>query len=252
MRLIRFFTKEGGRVLDPFLGVGSTLKACALSGRWGVGVELIERWVSLSRRRLSEEVGPHALASQEVIRGDSRIVLQDSGRFPDASMDFVVCSPPYWKILTKKADHKVKSERLKHGLATQYSEEPADLGNMPDYLAFLDGVCDVFDQCWRILKPGKYAAIVVGDFRHHNRFIAYHADLFERLTNPAVGGRYEPQGIIIWAQNHKRLYPYGYPFAFVPNLHHQYVLIVRKPKEKADRAQPKKPGRQAPRIKAKD
>ena len=29
-RLIRFFTKRGQVVLDPFVGVGSTLKACAL------------------------------------------------------------------------------------------------------------------------------------------------------------------------------------------------------------------------------
>src|SRR4051812_7712399 len=32
-RLIRFFTKSGEEVLDPFLGVGSTLKACAVLGR---------------------------------------------------------------------------------------------------------------------------------------------------------------------------------------------------------------------------
>ena len=28
-RHIKFFTKEGDKVLDPFLGAGSTLKACA-------------------------------------------------------------------------------------------------------------------------------------------------------------------------------------------------------------------------------
>src|SRR5919201_3872294 len=33
--LIRFFTKQGGRVLDPFAGVGGTLLACALEGRRG-------------------------------------------------------------------------------------------------------------------------------------------------------------------------------------------------------------------------
>src|SRR5512147_2449586 len=38
--LIRFFTKQGGRVLDPFAGVGGTLLACAIEGREGVGVEL--------------------------------------------------------------------------------------------------------------------------------------------------------------------------------------------------------------------
>jgi DNA modification methylase len=32
-RLIRFFTKTGNLVLDPFVGIGSTLKACAVEGR---------------------------------------------------------------------------------------------------------------------------------------------------------------------------------------------------------------------------
>ena len=29
-------------------------------------------------------------------------------------------------------------------------------------------------------------------------------------------------------QNHKSLLPYGYPFAYVENIHHQYILIFRK------------------------
>jgi DNA modification methylase len=36
-RLVRFFTKRGETVLDPFVGVGSTLKACALESRKGMG-----------------------------------------------------------------------------------------------------------------------------------------------------------------------------------------------------------------------
>src|SRR2546423_10995261 len=39
-RLIRFFTKRGDVVLDPFVGVGSTLKACAVEGRKGIGFAL--------------------------------------------------------------------------------------------------------------------------------------------------------------------------------------------------------------------
>ncbi len=232
MRLIRFFTKTGERVIDPFLGVGSTLKACALAERRGVGIELISHWTELSRDRLLHEVGPEALRTQTILTGDSRAMLGNKRKFPDATFDFAVCSPPYWKILTKKADHKVRTVRLKHGLAKQYSEEEADLGNIDDYEGFLDEVCKVFHHCWRVLKPGRYAAIVVGDFRHGSDYIAYHADLIRRLTGPSASPKFDLHGIIILAQNHKRLYPYGYPFAYVPNLHHQYVLILRKPKSR--------------------
>ena len=34
------FSFAGDIVLDPFVGVGSTLKACALEGRKGIGFEL--------------------------------------------------------------------------------------------------------------------------------------------------------------------------------------------------------------------
>lgn len=230
MRLILFFTKSGERVLDPFVGVASTLKACALSGRLGLGIELIPRWVELGRQRLAEEVGQQALETQQIVEGDAAVLLSDLDLFPDESFDFMVCSPPYWAILNKKADHKVRSERIANGLATTYSDEAADLGNIDSYDRFLAAVCGVFDQCWRVLKPGRYASIVVSDFRHGSRYIAYHADLIDRLTNAHAGGLFELQGVTILAQNHKRLYPYGYPSTYVQNIHHQYILILRKPK----------------------
>jgi len=205
------------------------LKACALTGRVGVGIELIDTWAGLSRRRLIEEVGPDSLEHQTIVHGDSRVALSDSERFPDASFDFVVTSPPYWRILGKRADHKVKAERLSQGLAVRYSDDdPRDLGNLQDYDEFLSEVSSVFAQCCRVLKAGKYLSIVVGDFRHGSQYVAYHADLIARLTDPVIG--FDLHGINILVQNHKRLYPYGYPSTYVPNLHHQYVLILRKPK----------------------
>ena len=60
-RLIRFFTKKGETVLDPFVGVGSTLKAAAMEGRNGIGIELNSRYATLARERLNMEVEETAL-----------------------------------------------------------------------------------------------------------------------------------------------------------------------------------------------
>jgi DNA modification methylase len=238
-KLILFFTKKGGRVLDPFSGSGSTLIACLNTNREGLGVELVDKWITISNQRLERAkqiVGSllntptefvqdkTELLTQpalEIMQGDSRVVLKRIGR---ESFDFVVTSPPYWAILTKARDHKSKRERLSKGLPTKYSEDKRDLGNAPSYRDFLHELTKVFGECYRVLKQGKYMVIVVSDFRHGSRFVQFHNDLSEAVQK--VG--FSLEGITILVQDSKNLYPYGMPYAFVSNIHHQYILIFRK------------------------
>ena len=49
--LIEFLTRPGATVLDPFLGSGTTLVACAQTGRNGIGVELGEDYFSIACAR---------------------------------------------------------------------------------------------------------------------------------------------------------------------------------------------------------
>lgn len=229
-RLITFFTKKGMRVLDPFGGVGSTAKACELEGRICTSIELQEKWHSLAIKRLETEVGIGTSANHEFILGDSREVLK---QMPSQSFDFVVTSPPYWSILNKKADYKVKAERLANDLATNYSDDANDLANIKSYEEFLDVLVNqVFLECARVLKTKKYMCLVVSDFRDKSSFISFHSDLIQLLNkrNTSDGSKVVLQGIKILLQNHKSLLPYGYPFAYVENIHHQYILIFRKEK----------------------
>src|SRR5699024_5271390 len=163
------------------------------------------------------------------IVGDSKEVLKT---LDSNSMDFMVTSPPYWMILNKKADHKVKKERVANNLATNYSEnDEADLANVEDYNEFLDIlVNDIFIESARVLKDKKYMALVVSDFRHKSEYVSFHSDLIHKLNNREIedGGTLKLQGTKILIQNHKSLLPYGYPYAYVENIHHQYVLIFRK------------------------
>lgn len=76
-------------------------------------------------------------------------------------------------------------------------------------------------------------AIVVSDFRDKSEYISFHSDLIHEMNKAKIpgGGVLKLQGTKILLQNHKSLLPYGYPFAYVENIHHQYVLIFRKEKK---------------------
>lgn len=225
-RLIRFFTKRGGVVLDPFVGIGSTLKACAIEGRNGIGIDLNPQFVKLARQRLETEVRDmfSSVESQQILEGDARILIRD---IEDESVDFVVTSPPYWAIL-KKEDHKVRQERLANGLSTNYGNDPRDLANIKDYKEFLRDLTGIFDECRRVLRPGKYMAIIVSDFRDKSHYVMFHSDLAYALEQIGL----EMRGLTVLYQRHKRIFPYGYPYSYVPNIHNQFILILQKPKTK--------------------
>ncbi len=218
-RLIRFFTKEKDLVLDPFCGVASTLKACAILKRKGLGIELSEKWANLGINRLKEEVSNSS--EQKILIGDARNILKE---LKSESVSYIVTSPPYWNILMKKTIGKKRKARAKAGFQTKYSESTEDLGNISNYTEFLSELQSCFKECHRILKEKRYATVIVSDFRHRSEFVPFHSHVADILSK--VG--FTLQGITVLIQNSKKLYPYGYPFAYVPNIHHQYAIIVRK------------------------
>jgi site-specific DNA-methyltransferase (adenine-specific) len=56
-RCIRLFSYVGDTVLDPFLGSGTTLLACAELGRKGIGVEIDPVYCEVAEERIREALG---------------------------------------------------------------------------------------------------------------------------------------------------------------------------------------------------
>ncbi len=83
-----------------------------------------------------------------------------------------------------------------------------------------------------MLRPGRYAVLIVRDAYQGGRYLFTAADLAARAD--AVG--LVPKGDIAWYQAGTRLRPYGYPRSFVPNIAHQHIVVLRKTPERAAEA----------------
>lgn len=232
---LRFFTRRGGWVLDPFCGSGATLVAAREEGRNAVGIEISERYVAMTRARL-EDLPDVGTCRTAVVHGDARALtdadtwseVRDVPRASDGlpRFDFVMTSPPYWNMLRTSRGGVLSTHkrRAQDGLDTDYGAAGGNLEAVTDYDEFIEALGAVFDGCARLLRPGKYLVIVAQNVRvpeGHVRPLAW--DLARRVSRTLSF-----QGERIWCQNSKRLGIWGYPTTFVPNYHHHYCLIFRR------------------------
>lgn len=206
---IEFFTKQGQVVLDPLLGTGSTLVACDMTGRIGIGVELEEQWAKIAKTR----------TKQTVIVGDSRNL--DNMNLPQ--IDFVITSPPYWNQL-KRASMRQK-ERAEIGIPTEYSEDGRNIGNIDDYMAFIEEQKKIFDKVYEIVKPGGYLVIITNNVFFGGRLYPL---AFDTAISLSRSGKWILKDEKVWLQDDKKLLPLGVLNAWVGNRCHEYCLIFRK------------------------
>ena len=220
-RFIEFFTKKGGKVLDPFGGVGSTAKAASFLGRRSTSVEINPYFAAVAQERLAKEVPKLTRKNPlyEIVRGNIR-----DAELPEASFDLLLTSPPYWGILDK-IDHKARQERIGNGVMHNYGDVEGDLSKIRDYEEFVESLGSIFTKLADNMKPRSHAVIIVGDFRHKAKYYMFHSDLAVKLE---LMQQWSLKGVKIMYQKHKRVFPYGYPYSYVPNLHHQYALIFQK------------------------
>ena len=158
--LLLRYSNENDYVLDPMIGGGTTAIECKL----------------LNRNLLALDINPNAIEiTQEALNFDCeynpkiRVELNDSRKISilkDESIDFILNHPPYADII-------------------KYSEKQIDedLSNIHDLEKFCDEYEKVIKELYRVLKPNKYCAILIGDTRRNKMYQPLAFMVMQRLQN---------------------------------------------------------------------
>lgn len=217
-KVIKTYTRKNDAVLDPFMGIGSTIIAAYKQDRRAIGMDLSKEFINLANRRLKELNGALNNKKIKVINADARHLKE---HLKDQEIDLCVTSPPYWDILNMRRTADGKTIK-------NYGKDKTDLGNIDNYEQFLSELIQIFSDVYDVLKPGGHCVVVVMDIRKKDKFYPLHSDLAEKMKS--IGFTFED--IIIWDRQHEynNMKPLGWPSVFRVNKVHEYVLIFRKRK----------------------
>ena len=198
--ILRYST-EGDVVLDQFVGGGTTAVEAKLTGRKFIGVDINPKAVEISRSKCNFEFDSHVDIS--IRQGDARKL-----DLPDESVDLICTHPPYSDII-------------------QYSEDiEGDLSHL-SIKPFLSEMGKVADECYRVLKKGKFCAILMGDTRKKGMVQPL---AFETMQIFELAG-FKTKEIIIKEQHNCKATGYwktnSVKFNFLL-LAHEYLFVFKK------------------------
>ena len=179
--LMLMYTRPGDVVLDPMVGSGTTCVEAKLLGRNCIGVDINYDAVMLALHRLyylvralealrrdggsllgylrgaaGMSVGGGSLEDIErawfkVYHGDAR----NLDEVEDESVDLVATHPPYFNIVEYGGEERVEGDLSR-------------ARSLEEYLAWMR---DAAREFYRVLKPGRYCAILIGDTRAHRHYV---------------------------------------------------------------------------------
>jgi len=152
--LLLKYTQKGDLVLDQMMGSGTTLVEAKLLERNAIGVDINLDAVIIARDRLNFSLNTIFPEYKEpVIKtywGDAR----NLDKIEDNTIDLIATHPPYANIISYSKKKKLTD----------------DLSQLPleDYLKEMKKVAE---EAYRVLKPNKICAILIGDTRKHKHYV---------------------------------------------------------------------------------
>lgn len=211
--LILRYTSPGDTVLDQMVGSGTTLIECKLLGRNGIGVDINYEVLMIAWNRLDFTYNESNSCWHRLYLGDARVL----DLIADESIDLVATHPPYVNIVRFAKKRKIEG----------------DLSQVPSLDEFISGMKEVAKESYRVLKPGKHCAILIGDTHKHKHYVPISFRTLEAFLDAGFILREQ----VIKRQWHtetmrgrwKASYEHDFLLTF-----HEHLFIFRKPNKDED------------------
>ena len=200
------YSNEGDMVLDQFAGGGTTLVEAKLLNRNILGLDINDEALSRCREKVKFK---HDGANGKVYvrKGDARKLKG----IPDGSIDLICTHPPYANII-----HYSEGQDI-----------PADLSNFK-VDEFLEQMKAVASESYRVLKKGKFCAILMGDTRQKGHVVPLSFKTMQVFEDAG----FKLKEIIMKEQHNCRATGYWKTNSIKYNfllLAHEYLFIFKKP-----------------------
>jgi len=214
------YSKPGELVLDYFCGAGTTAVECKLLGRKCIAIDINDKAIELAERNINFKIESKQLTfdnkenhlvfyEPELRVGDAR----DLSFLQNNSIDLICAHPPYANII-------------------HYTDEKVGDLSFFDIDDFLKEMSKVAKESFRVLKPGRQCAILVGDIRRKKHVIP----LGFKLINVYLNAGFKLRELVIKRQHNCKITGFWYEKSIKYNfllLAHEYLPIFEKPKANA-------------------
>lgn len=235
-RVIKIYSKTGDYILDPFMGVGTTMVAAKKLGRNGYGFELYKKFYDIAKDLIVKEEQPGESCSVDIkiYNDDCRNILE---YIPEETIQLTFTSPPYSNFIHRSVKDRKKTHKnsllvtANRSAVKPYGDDHRDFGNL-EYDNYLEEIKNLMEKLFRVTKPGGYNIWVVKDHRNPQKgkpLIPLHVD----IAKAGEEAGFVWHDLIVWDQNiNRKLVVLGYPSVFYVNINHTFLVVLRKPPRK--------------------
>jgi len=211
--IILKYSKPGELVLDYFCGAGTTAIECKLLGRRCIALDINDKAIELAKKNIDFNIEPKSIFKKEdllifepeLLVGDAR----DLSFLKTNSVDLICAHPPYSNIIHYTDFHQ------------------GDLSFL-DIEDFLREMSKVAKESFRVLKPGRQCAILIGDLRRSQHVIP----LGFKLIDVYLDAGFKLKELVIKRQHNCKTTGFWYENSIKYNfllLAHEYLPIFEKP-----------------------